>query len=62
LRFRELEAKSFGAYFPFVMLFISPKLCLKTPSGLGGPSIESFGLFQGEGAGTTDPVQVVPLT
>jgi hypothetical protein len=38
---------------------------LKTPSGLGDPSIESLGLFRGlifRGGGTTDTVQVVPMT
>ena len=62
---RELEAEIFGAYLPFGVLIISPKFCLKTPSGLGDPSIESLGLFRGPnflGGGTTDPVQVIPIT
>ena len=62
---RELEAESFGAYLPFGVLIISPKFRLKTPSGLGDPSIESLGLFRGLiflGGSTTDPVQVIPIT
>jgi hypothetical protein len=45
--YRELEAESFGAYLPFGVLIISPKFCIKTPSCLGDPSIESLGLFHG---------------
>jgi hypothetical protein len=41
----ELEAKCFGEYLPFGVLIISPKFRLKTPSGLGDPSIERLGLF-----------------
>jgi hypothetical protein len=41
----ELEAEIFGAYLPFRVLIISPKFRLKTPSGLGDPSIENLGLF-----------------
>jgi hypothetical protein len=40
-----LEAKIVGAQLPFGVLIISPKFCLKTPSGFGDPSIESLGLF-----------------
>jgi hypothetical protein len=29
------------------VIIISPKFRLKTPSGLGDPSIESLGLFRG---------------
>jgi hypothetical protein len=46
------------------VLNISSKFRLKTPSGLGDPSIESLGLFRGlifRGGGTTDTVQVVPM-
>jgi hypothetical protein len=43
----EFETKIFGEY-PFLEVFIiSPKFCLKTPSSLGDPSIESLGLFRG---------------
>jgi hypothetical protein len=44
---REFEAVIFGAYPLLAVFIISPKLHLKTPSGLGDPSIECLGLFRG---------------
>jgi hypothetical protein len=44
---REFETVTFGAYLLFGVFTISPKFRLKTPSGLGDPSIESLGLFRG---------------
>jgi hypothetical protein len=35
-----------GAYLSFGVFIISPKFRLKTPSGLGDPSIESLGLLR----------------
>jgi hypothetical protein len=55
----------FGAQSHLGVLNISSKFRLKTPSGLGDPSIESLWLFHGlifRGGGTTDTVQVVPMT
>jgi hypothetical protein len=44
---REFETVIFRAY-PLLGVFtISLKFRLKTPSGLGDPSIESLGLFRG---------------
>jgi hypothetical protein len=42
---RELEAIIFGAYLHLRVLIISPKFRLKTPCGLGDPSIVSWRLF-----------------
>jgi hypothetical protein len=39
-------AEIFVPYLPFEVLIISPKLSLKTPSGLGDLSIDSLGLFR----------------
>jgi hypothetical protein len=44
---RELETEIFGAYPPLGVFIISPKFCLKAPSGLGDPSIESLGRIRG---------------
>jgi hypothetical protein len=45
---REFETVIFGEY-PLLGVFnISPNCRLKTPSGLGDPSIESLGLFRGQ--------------
>jgi hypothetical protein len=44
---REFETVIFGAYLLLGVFTISPKFRLKTPSGLGDPSIESLGLFCG---------------
>jgi hypothetical protein len=42
---RELKAIIFGAYLHLRELIISPKFRLKTPCGLGDPSIGSSRLF-----------------
>jgi hypothetical protein len=42
---RELEAVIFGAYLHFRVLIMSPKFRLKTPCGLGDPSIGNLRLF-----------------
>jgi hypothetical protein len=44
---REFENVIFGAYPLLGVFIISPKFRLKTPSGLGDPSIESLGLLRG---------------
>jgi hypothetical protein len=62
---REFETVIVGAYPLLGVFIISPKFRLKTPCGLGDPSIQSLGLFRGlifRGGGTSDPVQEVPIT
>jgi hypothetical protein len=44
---REFKTKIFGAYPLLGVFIISPKFRLKTPSGLGDPSIEILGMFRG---------------
>jgi hypothetical protein len=55
----------FGAYPLLGVFIISPKFSLRTPSGLGDPSIESLGLFRGlifRGGSTSNLVPEVPMT
>jgi hypothetical protein len=44
---RKFEDVIFGALSLLGVFIISPKVCLKTPSGLGDPLIESLGMFRG---------------
>jgi hypothetical protein len=43
---RELKTEIFRAYLPLGVFIISLKFHLKTPIGLGDPSIESWELFR----------------
>jgi hypothetical protein len=54
---REFEAVIFGAYPLLGVFFISPKFCLKTPSGFGDSLIESLGRISGQFYGMSQVIR-----